>query len=75
MTSTGMRLKMRIMANKQKFTNQQFGRALELYYRGYHEKGNVGEFLCYVFKIDDPRLKREDMYAEACRYFKSNYVD
>lgn len=66
---------MRIMANKPKFTNEQFGRALELYYRGYHEKGNVGAFLCYVFKIDDPRLKREEMYADACRYFKSNYVD
>jgi hypothetical protein len=65
---------MRIMATKQKFTNEQFGRALELYYRGYHTKGNVGEFLCYVFKINDPKLKREDMYADACRYFKETYV-
>ena len=64
-----------IRVSKQKFTNAQFGRALELYYRGYHEKGDVGEFLCYVFKIDDPRLKRMDMYADACRYFKINYVD
>lgn len=67
--------RVRVMATKQKFTNEQFGRALELYYRGYHEKGNVGAFLCYVFKIEDPYLKREEMYADACRYFKVNYVD
>ena len=56
-------------------TNKQFGRALELYYRGWHEKGDVGEFLCYVFKIDDPHLKRLDMYPDACRYFKEKYVE
>jgi hypothetical protein len=65
---------MRIMATKQKFTNAQFGRALELYYKGYHEKGQVGAFLCHVFKINDAELKRMDMYPYACRYFKENYV-
>jgi hypothetical protein len=62
------------MATKQKFTNKQFGRALELYYRGSHEKCTLGEFLCHVFKINDAELKRMDMYPYACRYFKENYV-
>jgi hypothetical protein len=57
------------------FTNKQFGKALELYYKKFHDKGNVGEFLCYVFKIDDPYLKRSDTYSEGCRYFKATYVE
>ena len=64
-----------IRASKQKFTNKQFGNALELYYhKGYQDKVNLGEFLCFVFKINDPELKRMDMYPYACRHFKENYV-
>ena len=63
------------MVSNHKFTNKQFGNALELYYhKGLQDKVLLGEFLCYVFKIDDLELKRMDMYPYACKYFKSNYV-
>lgn len=57
------------------FTNKQFGNALELYYRkGLHGKVNVGEFLNYVFKLNDSQLKRMDTYSDGCMYFKRMYV-
>ena len=57
------------------FTNKQFGKALELYYKkGYNETHSVGEFLCHVFKINDPHLKRCEFYSDGCMMFKSKYV-
>lgn len=63
------------LTNRKAFTNKQFGNALELYYKkGYSKTQPVGKFLNYVFKLNDPRLERIDMYSDACMYFKSNYV-
>jgi hypothetical protein len=58
-----------------KITSKVFGNALELYYKkGMHDKVPVGEFLNGIFKLNDPELKRLDMYSDGCRYFKEKYV-
>ena len=57
------------------FTNKEFGKALELYYKkGYSGKQPVGKFLNFVFKLNDARLERIDTYQDACIYFKNKYV-
>ena len=57
------------------FTNKEFGKALELYYRkGYSKTQPVGSFLNFVFKLNDKKLERLDVYSDGCMYFKSKYV-
>ena len=64
-----------MLTDRKAFTNKQFGNALELYYhKGFNDKMGVGEFLNHVFKLNDPKLKRMDLYSDGCMYFKSQYV-
>jgi len=57
------------------FTNKEFGKALELYYKkGYSKTQPVGAFLNFVFKLNDLKLERCELYSDGCMYFKSKYV-
>lgn len=65
-----------VLSDRKVFTNKQFAKALELYYKkNLQETVQVGAFLNHVFKLNDPKLKRIDTYVDGLQYFKSTYVD
>jgi len=55
------------------FTKDEFGQALEIYYKNYSGK-QLGRFLCEYFNLNDLPLSKESSIVDACKYFSEKYV-